>query len=130
MPRGVGDTALLVSAFGASSLDTLSATVAGPGEAGVEARGRPGEAGVEALSMLVNGPGEEERDEGWLEGCSGPRRWKVKGVGMGWTGAELRVSVRRRLVASFGGLAWASSCLAGVPGDTLEPSLRAVGGVM
>ena len=90
-------------------------------------------AGVEDLSTLVNGAGDEEREEGLLEHntWSGQDlKWNVNGVGIGCTGAELRASVRIRFWANLGGFEFASSCLDGMIGDTLEPSLRVVGGVM
>ena len=82
------------------------------------------------MSMLVNGAGEEEREDGLELGWSGPLRWKVKGVGIGCTCAELRGSGRVRVWANLGGFEFASSCLDGMMGDTLEPNLRVVGGVM
>ena len=83
------------------------------------------------MSMLVNGAGEDEREDGLELGWSGQAlKWNVNGVGIGCTGAELRASVRIRFWANLGGFEFASSCLDGMIGDTLEPNLRVVGGVM
>jgi hypothetical protein len=95
--------------------------------------GEPARPAPEDFNTLVKGPGEEEREDGFEPGRSGGNRWKVNGVEIGWIGAELRVSVRIRFCASLGGFTpfpLSSSCLGGITGETLEPSLRLVGGVM
>ena len=106
---------------------------------GVDWGSRPAGAGelllLPDLSMLVKGPGEEERELGEELGWSGPSRWKVKGVEIGWIGAELRLSGLIRFCASLGGgtdsvTLFSLSCFGWGTGDTLEPSFLLVGGVI